>query len=145
MTKVKRRDFVVLVEKVREPRFTPYALPPVDRLANTLEYFVHHEDLRRAQPGWEPRELDADDQSRLWSQVRLAGRGLARRAGVPLQIRRGDTGETAVLRSGEEPVVVTGLPSEIVLLLFGRDQVRGLEFDGPDDRVTRLRGSDLGI
>ena len=52
---------------------------------------------------------------------------------------------TAVLRSGDEPVVVTGLPSEIVLLLFGRDQVRGLEFEGPDDRVTRLRESDLGI
>jgi uncharacterized protein (TIGR03085 family) len=145
MTKVKRRDFAVLVEKVRDPRFTPYALPPVDHLANTLEYFVHHEDLRRAQPGWEPRELDPDDQSRLWSQIKVAGRGLARRAGVPVQIRRSDTGEAAVVRRGDEPVVVTSLPSEIVLLLFGRDRLHGLAFDGPEDRVARLRGSDLGI
>lgn len=145
MAKVARQDFAALVERVRSPGLTPYALPPVDRLANTLEYFVHHEDLRRAQPDWEPRVLDPRDQARLWSQIRLAGRGLARRAGVPLQIRRSDTGETAVLRSGHEPVVVTGLPSEIVLLLFGRDRVRGLEFEGPGDRVARLRRSDLGI
>ena len=50
-----------------------------------------------------------------------------------------------MLRKGDEPVVVTGLPSEIVFLLFGRDQVRGLAFDGPEDRVARLRRSDLGI
>ena len=145
MAKVKRRDFAVLVEKVRNPGFTPYALPPVDHLANTLEYFVHHEDLHRAQPGWEPRDLDPGDQARLWSQIKLAGRGLVRRAGVPVRIRRSDTGETAGLRSGDEPVVVTGLPSEIVLLLFGRDQARGLELDGPEDRVSRLRGADLGF
>ena len=145
MTRMKRRDFVALVEAVRRPGLTPYALPPVDYLANTLEYFVHHEDLRRAQSGWEPRDLDADDQSRLWSQLRVAGRGLVRRVGVPVQVRRSDTGETAVLRKGDGPVVVTGLPSEIVLLLFGRDQVRGLELDGPEDRVSRLRGADLGI
>ena len=49
-----------------------------------------------------------------------------------------------MLRKGDGPVVVTGLPSEIVLLLFGRDQVHGLAFDGPEDRVVRLRRSDLG-
>lgn len=27
---------------------------PIDRAANTLEYFVHHEDVRRAIDGWEP-------------------------------------------------------------------------------------------
>jgi hypothetical protein len=62
-----------------------------------------------------------------------------------LRIRRSDTGETAVLRKGDRPVVVTGLPSEIVLLLFGRGQVHDLAFDGPEDRVARLRRSDLGI
>jgi uncharacterized protein (TIGR03085 family) len=145
MAKVAREDFAVLVEKVRTPRWTPYALPLVDRLANTLEYFVHHEDLRRAQPGWEPRALDPSDQARLWSQIKLAGRGTVRRAGVPVRIRRSDTGESAVLRGGEDPVGVTGLPSEIVLLLFGRDRVRDLEFEGPEERVAQLRGADLGL
>ncbi|MFC4784631.1 TIGR03085 family metal-binding protein [Nocardioides sp. MAHUQ-72] len=145
MAKVGRADFAALVEKLRHPRLTPYALPPVDRLLNTLEYFVHHEDLRRAQPGWEARELDQRDQSRLWSAIKVAGRGLVRPAGVPVQLRRTDTGATAVLRRGDDPVVVTGLPSEIVLLLFGRDRVAEVRLDGTAERVARLRRADLGI
>ena len=145
MAKVGRHDFGVLVEKLRNPRFTPYALPPVDRLLNTLEYFVHHEDLRRAQPGWEPRALDQRDQSRLWSAIRVGGRGLVRPAGVPVRIRRSDTGATAVLRRGDDPVVVTGLPSELVMFLFGRDRFRNLDFAGPPDRIAALKRSELGI
>jgi uncharacterized protein (TIGR03085 family) len=145
MAKLGKQDFGVLVEKLRHPRLTPYAIPAVDRLLNTLEYFVHLEDLRRAQPDWEPRDLDRRDKSRLWSAIRVAGRGLVRPAGVPVTIRRSDTGDTAVLRRGDDPVVVTGLPSEIVLLLFGRDQVKGLDLQGPADRVAKLRRSDLGL
>ena len=53
------QDFTALVERVRNgpPRWSPMALPPLDRALNTLEYFVHHEDIRRAAPGWVPREL----------------------------------------------------------------------------------------
>ena len=145
MSRMRRHEFTVLVEKLRTPGLTPYALPPVERLFNTLEFFVHHEDLRRAQPGWEPRALDQRDQSRLWSAIKVAGRGLVRPAGVPVTIRRSDTGDTAVLRRGSDPVVATGPPSELVLLLFGRDRVRDLVLDGPEDRVARLRKADLGF
>ena len=53
------QDFSALVERVRNgpPKWSPMAIPKVDQLLNTLEYFVHHEDIRRATPGWEPREL----------------------------------------------------------------------------------------
>ena len=33
-------------------------LEPIDELVNTVEFFVHHEDVRRAAPGWTPRSLD---------------------------------------------------------------------------------------
>ncbi|MCW2845315.1 MAG: hypothetical protein JWN22_3231 [Nocardioides sp.] len=145
MARMARKDFAVLVEKLRDPGLTPYALPGLEQLLNTVEYFVHHEDLRRAQPGWAPRELDPADESRLWSAARVAGRGLVRPAGVPVRLRRSDTGSTATLRRGDDPVVVTGPPSEIVYFLLGRDQVRGLELEGPADRVERLRAADLGI
>jgi uncharacterized protein (TIGR03085 family) len=145
MASLARRGLPAMVSSLRDPRLTPFALPPVERLANTLEYFVHHEDLRRAQPGWAPRELDQRDQTSLWSAIRVAGRGLVRPAGVPVVARRSDTGGTATLRSGEQPVEVTGLPSEIVLLLYGRRENRGLSLDGPKDQVARLRWSDLGI
>ncbi|MDP2772836.1 MAG: TIGR03085 family protein, partial [Nocardioides sp.] len=131
--------------KLRDPGLTPYALPPVERLANTLEYFVHHEDLRRGQPGWEPRRLDAADADAIWRAVRLGGMALARPAGVPVVIRRTDSDATATLRRGDDPVTVTGQVSELALFLFGRSQVRDLSFEGPPERVTRLRSAALGI
>ena len=55
-----RRDFAVLVEKLRPARRCGRRTPSRGwtRLLNTLEYFVHHEDIRRAQPdvvGTRPR------------------------------------------------------------------------------------------
>ena len=145
MARIGRKDFTVLVERLRKPGLSPFAIPPVDRAVNTLEYFVHHEDLRRAQPGWTPRKLPAADESGLWSAIRLFGRGLVRPAGVPVRIRRTDTGAEATLRSGADPAVLAGMPSEIVMFLYGRDQHRGLSFTGPDAHIARLRAAGLGI
>ncbi len=54
MARMGRRDFAVLVERLRTgpPRWSPYAVPRLDTMLNTLEFFVHHEDIRRAQPDW---------------------------------------------------------------------------------------------
>ena len=145
MSRIARTDFTVLVERLRKRGITPFALPPVDRALNTLEYFVHHEDLRRAQPGWAPRELDRADESALWSAIRVFGRALVRPAGVPVRIRRSDIGAEASLRRGPEPAVLAGMPSEIVMFLYGRDQHRGLEFTGPEVHIDRLRHAGLGI
>ncbi|MFB9314894.1 TIGR03085 family metal-binding protein [Nocardioides plantarum] len=145
MDRAGRRDYRQLVAKVREPGLTPFALRPVEVLANTLEYLVHHEDLRRAQPDWTPRALAPDDLDAVWRSIRQAGRGLARPAGVPLSIRRSDTDETATLRGGEPSVVVSGPVVELVLFLFGRDQWRDLVFEGRDELVAKVREADLGM
>lgn len=144
MARAARRDFGQLVEKVRTPRWTPTAIAAVDKLFNTVEFFVHHEDLRRAQPGWEPRDLPDVVQSALWRSLGTIGKGLVRKVGVPVTVRRADTGETHVLVRGVDPVVVTGEPAELLLFLFGRTEVRGLEFTGPDDACARLRSARLG-
>lgn len=145
MARTGRRDFEVLVERLRTPGLTPYALPLVERTFNTLEYFVHHEDLRRARPGWAPRPLADADQHRLWRAIRVGGRGLVRAIGVPVRIRRSDTDAVATLRHGADPVTITGMPSELVMFLFGRDQAHGLEFEGPAERVGKVRRADLGL
>jgi uncharacterized protein (TIGR03085 family) len=142
--RVARKSFEKLVRKVRHPR-NPMALPGVDAALNTAEYFVHHEDIRRATDGWEPRTLQPDEQDALWKVARVSGKGLIRPAGVPVVVRRTDTGAEAGLRPGSDPVVVSGLPSELVLFLYGRQQTRGLTFDGPPERVTKLRNASLGI
>ncbi|WP_110181575.1 TIGR03085 family metal-binding protein [Nocardioides solisilvae] len=129
-----------LSESVTTLRTPPPWLPgPLDRAMNTVELFVHHEDLRRARPGWAPRELAAADESTLWSQLRLAGLALVRPAGVPVVAATGD-GRRAVLRRGAEPVVLTGRPSELLLLLFGRP-TRDVAVDGPEELVRRFRAA----
>ena len=144
MDRATSRDFPDLVEAVRKAR-TPLALPLVDDVINTLEFFVHHEDIRRAQPGWSPRTLSRAEESALWAAIKVGGRGLVRPAGVPVTIRRADGGATATLRGGADPVVLTGLPSEVVLFLFGRRETQGLSLTGPDDAIAALESADLGI
>ena len=55
-----RRSYADLVEQVRSgaPRWSPLTWPGLEQL-NVPEFAIHHEDVRRAQPGWAPRELPA--------------------------------------------------------------------------------------
>ncbi len=146
MRSIARADFAHLVERVRRPAvWAPARLPGLDKALNTLEFFVHHEDIRRAQPVWAPRELTVGEQKQLWKAIGYAGRGLVRPSGVPVGIRWEETGVETTLRRGERPVMVTGDPGEITLFLFGRDQMSGLAFDGPPPHVTKLRHAGLGI
>ena len=149
MARAAREPYERLVGRVRDPGRTPWqfvwTLPPVERLANTLEYFVHHEDLRRGRVGWEPRTLPAADEAELWRLVRRAGRLLLRRAGVPVVARTPDGSRSATLRGGADPVTVTGPVGELVLFLFGRTEVRDVALEGPRERVSRLRSGSLGI
>jgi uncharacterized protein (TIGR03085 family) len=145
MARVGRGDFAQLVDRLRSTRLTLMAIPLVDRLINTLEFFVHHEDLRRAQPGWTPRELPEPVQSALWQAIGTAGKALVRPAGVAVTLGNRTTGETAVLRHGKDPVVVTGEPAELVLFLYGRAEVHDLDFSGPRGSVARLTRAKLGV
>jgi uncharacterized protein (TIGR03085 family) len=142
-----RRDFTVLVEKLRSgpPVYSPYAVPKLDAVLNTLEYFVHHEDIRRAQPGWSARQLSGDDQRLLWSMVRTAGKGLTRRAPVGVTIENATTGSTHELKGGDSHVTVRGLPSEVTLYVFGRRPQADVQLVGADADVTLLRDHPLGF
>ncbi|MBV9831746.1 MAG: TIGR03085 family protein, partial [Marmoricola sp.] len=122
--RLREQDFTALVERVRggPPKWSPMALPPVDRALNGLEYFVHHEDIRRAQPQWEPRELPDGDQRQLWAMIGHAGKGLVRPAGVPVELRWPGAGRdggdrTKTLRGGEGGAVVSGQPAELAMFL----------------------------
>ena len=142
-----RREFADLVEKLRygPPVYSPYAVPKLDSMANTLEFFVHHEDIRRARPGWTGRPLPAADEKLLWSMIRTAGKGLTRRAPVGVRIENATTGSTAVLKDGDTLVTVRGLPSEISLFVFGRRPQAVVEVLGDPADVVSLSDHALGI
>jgi uncharacterized protein (TIGR03085 family) len=48
-------DLVAMVE-AGPPLYSPFRL--LDAVANLGEMFIHHEDVRRAVDGWQPRALD---------------------------------------------------------------------------------------
>ncbi len=140
-----RRPWRELVDLVRDgpPAWWPTRLPGVDELVNSIELFVHHEDVRRGQDGWEPRPPDATRDAALWSGLRRAGRMTLRRSPVGLVLRRPD-GEEIVVRRGPSTVAVTGEPGELLLFAFGRDAAR-VGFEGDQTAVAAVRGLDRGM
>ena len=59
-TEFAEKPYEELIQLIRTgpPRFSPFSLKQVDEASNTVEFYVHAEDVRRAQPDWTPRELD---------------------------------------------------------------------------------------
>ncbi|MFE9168463.1 TIGR03085 family metal-binding protein [Streptomyces kebangsaanensis] len=119
------------------PRFSPFQLKQIDEAANTVEFYVHSEDVRRAQPDWSPRELDPVFQETLWSRLERTARLLGRGIPTGLVLRR-PNGETAVAHRGTPVVTVTGEPSELLLFAFGRQSAARVETDGDKDAIAKL-------
>lgn len=139
-------DLEALVKRVRRPPvWSPFRFAPIDRALNTLEYYVHHEDIRRAARRWQQRGLTPVEQRAIWKAIGFAGRGLVRPAEVPVVIRWAGTERKATLASGSDPVTITGLPGEVAMFLFGRTKTVGLDFAGPPESVAGLRKARLGI
>ncbi|MBT2386018.1 TIGR03085 family metal-binding protein [Streptomyces sp. ISL-11] len=126
------------------PRLSPYALKQVDEAANTVEFFVHTEDVRRAQPDWTPREVDPVFADALWARLERVARMLGRRSPVGVVLRRPD-GRTAVARRGTPVVTVTGEPGELTLFTFGRQGAARVELEGDENAIAKLGGATLGI
>ncbi len=123
------------------PRFSPYAL--VDELVNSVEYFVHHEDVRRARDDWEPPSPDPVRDAVLWQRLGPTARLMYRKSPVGVVLRRPD-GEAIVARRGADPVVLTGQVSELLVHVFGRAAAH-VEYDGADEAVRLVRGLDRSM
>lgn len=127
-----KRGYDELIQILRSgpPRWSPLRLSRFDVAANTLEFFLHHEDVRRAQVDWQPRDLTQRDQDTLWSLLRRSGRLFARRSPVGIEIVRTDRIAVARLKSGEPTLVVRGMPGELALFASGRGEAAEVEYAG---------------
>ena len=137
-----RRGWEELVGLIRSGPPAPLRL--VDEPFNTVEFFVHHEDVRRATPRWEPRAIDPEEHEALWGRLNVMGRLLTRRSPV------GVVGESPgfgymPMKAGSPLVVLRGAPAELVLAVFGRASHAEIEFEGDDLSIERLKHASLGV
>jgi uncharacterized protein (TIGR03085 family) len=144
--KVARRAWPDLVRDVRDgpPLLSPFRLPGAQSLADPFEFTIHHEDVRRAQPDWQPRVLPDAEQELLWERLSRAGRFLARSSPVGVVLTRVGTGERIVAKSGTESVILAGEPLELLLRLYGRDACL-VDVSGPEAAVAAFESARFGV
>ncbi|HTA01360.1 MAG TPA: TIGR03085 family metal-binding protein [Streptosporangiaceae bacterium] len=162
-----RHSFARLINTIRTgpPRLSVFGLPGADEKLNLVEYFVHHEDVLRARPDWQPRKIDAELTDELWDRLNMA-RLMLRKAPVGVELVRADRGHSpGDLAAGRPPVqgrgggqgkrrrnrvritakartpvvTVTGDPVELTLWTMGRTTVADVHMDGADADVAALR------
>jgi uncharacterized protein (TIGR03085 family) len=125
------------------PRMSVFGLPGADERLNLVEYFIHHEDVRRAQPGTEPRDLDPGLSEDLWGRLGMA-RFVLRKAPVGVELVRSDAaksgdGRVRLTAKARTPVVsVTGTPAELTLWIAGRTGAAQVRLDGNDADIAQL-------
>lgn len=145
-TRTASGDWSRLVATIRRgpPRLSPMRLAPVDRLANTVEFFVHVEDVRRARADWQPRTLDADLERQLVAMLTRGARLLARSAPCGLVLQ--PTGHEPIrAKKGEPAVTVAGDIGELVLFIYGRQAHARVDLHGPVELAEKVRSTSFGV
>jgi uncharacterized protein (TIGR03085 family) len=149
---IARRPFPALVATIRSgpPRLSPWSISALDELANTVEFFVHHEDVRRAAPDWKPREISQGLSDTLWDRLRMAKFTL-RKVPVGVEFARNDDGADGgpgdapefrmMARRGTPVVTVTGAPAELTLWATGRIGAANVRLDGTESATAMVSQS----
>ena len=142
-----KTPFPSLVRTIRSgpPALSLMALPGMDERLNAVEYFVHHEDIRRAGPDWEPREISAGQSTLLWQHLRSA-RFMLRKAPVGVELARDDPEADGqayriTAKNATPAVTVIGSPAELTMWVMGRTGAARVRFDGTEVAVGKLTGT----
>lgn len=132
---VAARPWPALLAQVRR---RPWWSVLIDEAVNRNEYFIHHEDVRRAQPGWQPRELEPGFAAALWIGLRTPARLALRR--TPAQVTITAPGHGSVVAGRGGPLVdLVGPPGELLLFVTGRQAHARVELAGPEEITDRMR------
>jgi uncharacterized protein (TIGR03085 family) len=138
--------FADLVAKIRSgppPGF--FRIGWVRRFPNLNEFFVHHEDVRRAN-GNGPRTNPPAEDAALYRNLTLAPWFLSRRLrGAGLELVWAGTDKVIKARRGQPTTRVCGLPGELLLFLFGRREAAHVEISGSPDAIEALERTPFGM
>jgi uncharacterized protein (TIGR03085 family) len=144
---VAEKPYDELVASFRKgaPFWTWSAIPLVGDKANLFEFYVHHEDIRRAVDGWEPRAHDDRRETALWGGLKSMGKLLFRKSPVGVVLAPAGR-DDVVAHKGEPHVRLVGEPSEIALVAFGRPTERTrVVIQGDPGDVASFEASPRGI
>jgi uncharacterized protein (TIGR03085 family) len=132
---------VVAAVRAGAPTWSPLGLPKVGDGLNLVEYVVHHEDVRRARPGWGPRAVPAALADGVWNALRVTARAQLRKAPDGVTLRRAGTSAEIAARKAPLVVTVVGDPVEQALFVTGRRDAARVDLAGDDAAVARLRAT----
>lgn len=127
-----RGSWTALVDRFRRGPALLRRVGPLDEAMNAAEFFIHHEDVRRAGAApASPRPLLLGHEKQLWRQVVVQARLAMRKAPTGVVIENALHPEEPLrVKSGAHTVTLVGKPSEILLWLAGRREVADVELAG---------------
>lgn len=136
------RDWSALLDDIASgpPTFSPFKL--LDSVVNLNEMFIHHEDVRRAQPDWVPRTLEPSTVKALARRLPMFVRMTMGKTPARVMLRT-TGGDTLATVGRGSTVMVTGSPEELLLFVAGREA--RVSFDGDDDAVAAVRAAHRGL
>ncbi|WBB94942.1 TIGR03085 family metal-binding protein [Solwaraspora sp. WMMA2080] len=143
------RSFPDLVRMVRQPpAWSPVSNRITDEVVNLMEFFIHHEDVRRAQPDWQTRDLPPGEQAALWKRVSALTKLRLRRFPGTVTVVADGYGDVATgtgTGTGGDQVSISAPPGELVLFLTGRQRVARVQMDCAAPVEERLRNARFGF
>ena len=134
-----RTPWEKLVKTVR--RGPPLLLRPFDGPMNTVEFFIHVEDVRRAREGWEPRPIPSELADALWARVGPGG--MAKK--VPATIVITSPGRADKERGTGPRLTLAGDPGELTMFGSGRQGAARVDISGDATLAAQLRAAPLGV
>ncbi|MDR5712386.1 TIGR03085 family metal-binding protein [Nesterenkonia flava] len=143
MDRLASRGYDYLVDRVKAgpPPLFPQRWAPVDNLVNTAEFYIHGQDVLRAQGGDDAGEGQASArqnvpaqhvseqlQRALWGTgVKLFFPLAARSQGRRITFLSPRVGAVTRGRTDQQPMLVTGEPQELLLWASGREDHADVE------------------
>lgn len=138
MAELHRNGFLPIVQAIRTPG---WIMRPLDNLVNSSEFFIHHEDVLRA--NGRSQTLTAKEQQHLWPVAKVLARKAQHAYQGQLTLTRTDTGARQKIGKGNRPIHLSGLPSELLLYLSGREA--DVEVTGEEDAMARWKDAIGGL
>jgi len=129
------QGYAALVDAVRTP---PPWVRPIDDGANTVEFFVHTEDVRRAN-GREPRPTDEALERWVWPRVRRQAKLMFRRVPAYVRLVPEGGGQPAYVGKGGPTIGVHGRPTELLLLAYNRKDAANVRVEGDRELLWSAR------